>query len=144
MSSARRHQSHPQSAPGAFYVIHGECLSCGAPHAVAPDLIGWADDAMSHCVWKKQPETPDEWDQAFAAFEASEIGCYRYAGTDPAVAERIGFEFCDHPPPLRSRPHSFQPACDSTIHLYLTGNRTGAIARKLWTAARSWFQRIHS
>jgi hypothetical protein len=91
----RRFKSHPESAPGDFYVINGECISCGAPHAVAPDLIGWATTSgNAHCIWKKQPENEHELAQAIDAFAASCVGCYRYAGNDPAVMERIGLEYC--------------------------------------------------
>ena len=100
MASERRFEAHPQSAPGDFYVVNGECITCGAPHVVAPDLIGWADAEFSHCIWKKQPETPKELKQAFAAFDASDIGCYRYAGTDGSIMEKIGAEYCDHAPPV--------------------------------------------
>lgn len=77
------------------------CASpAGAPHAVAPDLIGWAQVGSGepdHCIWKKQPEREPEIEQAIMAFEASEIGCYRYAGTDPRVINRIGRDYCDNP-----------------------------------------------
>lgn len=86
---------HPKSVPGDFYVVNGMCLSCGAPHVVAPDLLGWADDEMSHCIWKKQPSTQEEFEQALAAFAASETECYRYAGNDPKVMARLGPDFCD-------------------------------------------------
>jgi len=95
-----RFKSHPQSAPGDFYVVNGECISCGAPHAVAPDLIGWAKVSpgeIDHCIWKKQPETEDEIEHAIMAFEALEVGCYRYAGTDRKIIKRIGREYCDNP-----------------------------------------------
>jgi hypothetical protein len=100
MGLDRRFRAHPQSAPGDFYVVNDECISCGAPHAVAPDLIGWAEvpeGNHDHCIWKKQPTTPDEFEQAVAAFDASEVGCYRYAGADPAIMSRIGLDYCDHP-----------------------------------------------
>jgi hypothetical protein len=57
--SKRKYEAHPESAPGDFYVVNGDCMTCGAPQAVAPDLIGWCE-GESHCVWKKQPETPAE------------------------------------------------------------------------------------
>lgn len=106
MDGERRFLAHPQSAPGDFYVVNHGCTACGAPHVVAPDLIGWAEQdgvEMDHCIWKKQPETPAEWAQAFAAFDASCVGCYRYAGADPTVMARIGTEFCDHLIPVRVR-----------------------------------------
>lgn len=95
--NVRRFKAHPQSAPGDFYVVNDECISCGAPHAVAPDLIGWAEGTeYLHCIWKKQPETSDEMEQALSTFDASEVGCYRYAGHDPAIMSRIGLDYCDH------------------------------------------------
>ena len=94
----RKFDAHPESAPGDFYVPNGECVSCGAPHTVAPDLIGWAGKPGSHCIWKKQPETQKELEQAFAAFDFNCVGCYRYAGTDTSIMERIGVDRCDHPP----------------------------------------------
>lgn len=106
--SARRYKGHPQSAPGDFYVVNGECLSCGVPHVLAPDLFGWeqTDDGepYGHCVWKKQPQTPDEIDRAIEVIHASEAGCHRYAGSDPSVGFRVGGEYCDHPSLAVARP----------------------------------------
>ena len=96
MAISPRFVSHPQSAPGDFYVVNQECVACGAPHAVAPDLIGWAKESdFDHCIWKKQPETVEELEQAFAAFDASCIAAYRYAGSDPAIISRLGADHCD-------------------------------------------------
>jgi hypothetical protein len=87
---------HPQSTPGDFYVENEMCMSCGVPHAVAPDLMAWVDGESSHCIWKKQPETPREVDQAIAVLETQELGCHRYAGDDPAILRRLSPEYCDH------------------------------------------------
>lgn len=85
-----------QSAPGDFYVDSSCCASCGVPQVVAPDLVGWTDPQKpSGCYWKKQPENPHELNQAFAIFDHQELGCHRYAGTDPGIQERIGKEHCD-------------------------------------------------
>ena len=65
---------------------------------VAPDLIGWGTTNRGICHWKKQPETPDEMHQAFAIFEGQEAGCHRYAGLNPEIQRRVGFENCDHAP----------------------------------------------
>lgn len=92
---ARPQERHPQSAPGDFYVVNNECMSCGAPHVVAPDLIGWVGDS-EHCIWKKQPENDRELEQAFEAFRYSCVCCYRYAGSDPKIIERLGSEYCDN------------------------------------------------
>ncbi|HEV8145382.1 MAG TPA: hypothetical protein VGP79_03335, partial [Bryobacteraceae bacterium] len=98
MSAEPKTRAHLQSAPGDFYVVNGECMSCGAPHEVAPDLIGWADAGLTHCIWKKQPETEAELQQALRAFDASCICGYRYAGSDPDIMVRIGFDNCDQAP----------------------------------------------
>jgi hypothetical protein len=69
--------------------------------------MGWTDDnKMSHCIWKKQPETPEELDQAVAVLEAQELGCHRYAGDEPAILKRISAAYCDHllPPQRKPRP----------------------------------------
>jgi hypothetical protein len=91
-------EREPQSVPGDFYVEKNMCLACGIPHVVAPDLVGWVDDAeRTHCYWKKQPETEQEMQQAFAIFDAQEAGCHRYAGHDQAIQERVGWGNCDYP-----------------------------------------------
>jgi hypothetical protein len=45
---------------------------------------------MGHCIWKKQPETAQEMQQALAAFDACCLGCYRYAGSDPNIIAKVG------------------------------------------------------
>jgi lipoprotein NlpI len=61
---------------------------------VAPDLVGWARDGYS-CIWRKQPETAAELEQAIAAVGTSCISGHRYAGTDPAIMRRVGLDCCD-------------------------------------------------
>ena len=78
----------PKSAPGDFYVVKGECLACGVPQVVAPDLVGWTGEKIPHCCWKKQPETQEELERAIAVLETQELECHRYAGTDPAILRR--------------------------------------------------------
>jgi hypothetical protein len=92
-----KHQAHPASAPGDFYVEDGMCLACGVPHLVAPSLIGWVEGPDSHCFWKKQPESVAELEQALAVFGAQDAGCHRYAGHDEAILRRVPSAFCDHP-----------------------------------------------
>src|ERR1700677_4749218 len=79
----REHE--PTSVSGDFYVENHCCTSCGVPQVVAPDLVGWIDEGMGHCYWKKQPETHEEMRQAFAIFDSQELGCHRYAGYDPEI-----------------------------------------------------------
>jgi hypothetical protein len=129
MNKKPRPIPHPASAPGDFYVENGVCLICGVPHVVAPDLIGWQDARMRHCIWKTQPETPKEFEQAFKVFEVQEAGCHRYAGTDQSILERIPPEFCDNP--LRPTP-AFHPSTRSrtpSTYFELLDQSTGFLLR---------------
>ncbi len=101
---------HPESAPGDFYVIHNQCLSCGVPHQVAPALIA-QDSVDRHCIWRKQPTTRTELEQAIAVLENQDVGCHRYAGDDPSILQRLPAECCDRPHPSSSRPsREYRPA----------------------------------
>ncbi|HEY6306008.1 MAG TPA: hypothetical protein VI488_06045 [Candidatus Angelobacter sp.] len=67
-------------------------ITCGAPHAVAPDLIAWDDDhegGHCHCYFKRQPETPDDVDRAIQAIDQSCCGALVYAGSDADMIKRI-------------------------------------------------------
>ena len=44
---------------GDFYVAKGECITCGAPEAEAPDLMAF-DEAAGSCYFGRQPSTPIE------------------------------------------------------------------------------------
>jgi hypothetical protein len=73
------------------------------PHAVAPELIGWAENVDTcHCVWKRQPQTAEEIEDAIGVILVSELACHRYAKDDQRVIDRLGWEFCDSP--LRTVP----------------------------------------
>ena len=89
-------EREPVSVPGDFYVESHCCTSCGVPQAVAPSLVGWKDEPMSHCYWMKQPETHEELHQAFLILDGQELGCHRYAGRDPEIQARLGPENCDN------------------------------------------------
>ncbi len=99
MPHGPKFEPHPQSVPGDFYVEKGQCLACGVPHVVAPDLVGWAEGKTSHCIWKKQPSTPAEVERAIAVLDAQELECHRYAGTDPSILNRVLSGYCDYPLP---------------------------------------------
>ena len=90
----RKFGSYPENAPGAFYVEKDLCITCRAPEAVAPDLIGFHKDqsgsnARSHCYFKKQPETSAEIECAIKAVSANCCGSFRYAGSDREVIKRL-------------------------------------------------------
>jgi len=103
MASEEGPEPQLQSAPGDFYVENECCVGCGVPQVVAPDLVGWREESVPHCYWKKQPETADEVRQALAIFDSQEAGCHRYAGSDPAIQASVGAENCDHPRGLFTR-----------------------------------------
>ncbi|HZV87601.1 MAG TPA: hypothetical protein VFF95_08650 [Candidatus Binatus sp.] len=105
------------------------CISCGVPHVVAPNLMGWTGDKMSHCVWKKQPETPEELHQAIAVLEVQELGCHRYAGDDPAILKRISAAYCDHLLPPQRKPRPVIQSGGVPIHFRLLDERDSFLAR---------------
>ena len=128
MARAPKFSPHPRSAPGDFYVEKGQCLAFGVPHVVARDLVGWADEKLSYCFWKKQPETPAELKRAIAVLEAQELGCHRYAGTDPAILNRFSSAYCDYP----MQPQSVTEEPEAPLpHFALLDSRPGLLVR-LW------------
>lgn len=90
--SKRRYEAHPGSAPGDFYRVCDECVSCGVPQSVAPDLSGSTEDG--HCYWKKQPETPEELERALDVINGSCVAAHHYAGNDMAITSRIKLDLC--------------------------------------------------
>ncbi len=92
--SKRRYEAHPESAPGDFYVVNDECISCGVPHSVAPELMGWAE-SQGHCIWKRQPQTPQEIRHAIDVVLVSDVECHRYAGDDEQIIAELGRQYCD-------------------------------------------------
>lgn len=132
MCIGRIHVPYPtsNSSPAIRTVVNGECLSCGAPRAVAPQVVGWASPSEDHCIWTKRPETPEQLDQAIAVFDVQEVGCHRYAGTDPTILSRISPEYCDRPTePYRF--FSFQPSAPDVFE-FSYGKRKGTVLSRLW------------
>ena len=83
----REHNPYPKNAPGPFYVGDGECITCGAPEAAAPDLIEF--DETPHCYFRRQPETVLELEDAIEAIRVSCCGGVHYGGSDPVILTRI-------------------------------------------------------
>jgi hypothetical protein len=79
------------NAPGSFYVENQECMACGYPHVLAPDLMEWERDECreSHCYFKKQPETAYELVQAIKAIRGSCCGALQNNGNDPEILKRL-------------------------------------------------------
>ena len=93
-------QRYPANVPGPFYVANGECISCMAPEAAAPTLMGYEespDGKTGHCFFKKQPVGPEETDLAVHAVRIACCAALRYGGADPDVLGQLGSESCDQP-----------------------------------------------
>jgi hypothetical protein len=111
MSSQLRLASN---CPGPFYGIGG-CTACGAPEAEAPTLLSELTDENWETYFVRQPETPEELEQACRAVQSCCLDALRYGGTDPAIIRRLGnsANYCDHllPPeprgPLPNPPRAF-------------------------------------
>lgn len=89
---SRSHQPHPKNAPGDFYVLHKECIICGVPQYLAPELIAWEMDAKGrpdHCYFRKQPETALELVHTIEAMQGCCSGALRYGGSDPEIIEKL-------------------------------------------------------
>jgi hypothetical protein len=83
-----RDDAHPNNVPGPFYVLNEWCTLCGVPEW-APELFAFDVGPTSHCWVKRQPETRAELDQMIDVMAGQEFVCIRYAGTDPAIIERL-------------------------------------------------------
>ena len=80
----------PRNVPGPFYVENQCCISCHAPYSEAPDIMAHDDGERGyHCHFKKQPETPEEFERAVMACVVSCVRAVRYAGNDPAILKRF-------------------------------------------------------
>lgn len=126
MAGVPKFVPHPKSARGEFYVVKGECLACGVPLVVAPDLVGWTGEKIPHCYWKKQPETPAELERAIGVLEAQELGCHRYAGADPAILGRLSSTDCDYP---KQSPSVIQQTDPAPPRFALLDDRPGPLTR---------------
>jgi hypothetical protein len=97
--------SSPRAAEGDFYTIPENCITCGGPHVEAPTLLDWhekgADSTYTHCIFNRQPTTPEELEAAIRAMKASCVNNLRYRGRDMQILklmEARGLRSqCDHP-----------------------------------------------
>jgi hypothetical protein len=85
-------QPHRMNAPGPFHVINQDCMTCGYPHVLTPNLMAWEMDSEgreAHCYFHKQPQTSQEIEQAVNAVKGSCCGALRYAGSDREILKRL-------------------------------------------------------
>ena len=95
-------EAHPKNAPGPFYVAEGECVGCGVPTEIAPDIFG-SDDrgptSVARCFVRAQPCTAEALAEIVRAMTTAEVDCIRYRGCDPktiAELDRQGLlHLCD-------------------------------------------------
>lgn len=92
-----------KNVPGPFYTT-GECMSCGVPESMAPELLAPFDDENSDTYFLRQPTTPEEIEHACQALEVCCADALRYGGDDPVILERLANSptVCDHLLPKKS------------------------------------------
>ena len=104
---------HNHNVDGPFYVVDGECLSCGAPELHAPELM--SHDSHGHCFFARQPSSPHETNEAIESTWASCCGALRYGGTDDGILIRLAelglAEQCDFR--LKQEPKRRERTCVS-------------------------------
>jgi hypothetical protein len=99
---------HRHNADGPFYVVNGDCMSCGAPEMHAPELM--SHDSHGHCFFTRQPASLHETDEAIESTWSSCCGALRYGGTDDGVLIRLAelglAEQCDFRLKLDPKPRA--------------------------------------
>jgi hypothetical protein len=87
-------QRVPENAPGDFYVQADLCTCCCIPHNDAPELLNAVTDGMETCYFRRQPQTPEEVEQAIMAISVSCVGGPRYGGSDQSIIRRLHEKGC--------------------------------------------------
>jgi hypothetical protein len=85
------------SAPGPFYIIKDQCITCSLPPETAPNNVryherpctGCSTSSTDHCVVTRQPETAEELDRMIQVVASSCVAAFRYCGTDPEILRRL-------------------------------------------------------
>ena len=85
------------SAPGPFYVIKDQCITCSLPTETAPENIRYHErpcmscptSLTEHCIVTRQPETAEELDGMIEVVRGSCVAAYRYCGTDAEILHRL-------------------------------------------------------
>lgn len=85
------------SAPGPFYVIKDQCITCSLPTETEPENIRYHErpctscptSLTENCVVTRQPETPEELAHMIEVVAGSCVAAYRYDGTDAEILRRL-------------------------------------------------------
>jgi hypothetical protein len=91
------YEREERSAPGPFYVVKNQCITCSLPTNTAPENIQYqrtacadcAEGKISHCAVIRQPETSEELNHMIEVVQSSCIAAYRYCGTDSEILRRL-------------------------------------------------------
>jgi hypothetical protein len=90
-------EREPESAPGPFYVVKNQCITCSLPVQTAPENIKYherpctncPESRTEHCIVIRQPETAEEIARMVEVVVGSCVAAYRYCGTDPEILRRL-------------------------------------------------------
>jgi len=102
--------THPnrtsKNVQGDFYTVgywhdseeFGECLDCCLPESLAPKLLADIENEDTYTHFIRQPETPDEIEQACEACESCCVSALRYGGENLEIIARFenNPEYCDY------------------------------------------------
>lgn len=67
----------------------GDCLTCGGPESVAPDLLAELNESNITTYFVKQPKTADEIDRDCLALRHCCVDALRYGGSDISIIRQL-------------------------------------------------------
>lgn len=76
----------------------GDCLACGGPEGVAPQLLAELNLSNSKTYFVRQPITEPERELACLAIEHCCVSALQYGGTDRTIISRLDNDphYCDY------------------------------------------------
>src|SRR5262245_36367781 len=81
VASSGQQERCPEDRGGDFYTACTQCVTCDVPHVEAPGLMAYVthpERRVGHCVFTRQPKSPEEIESAIDAMCASEVCGIRY------------------------------------------------------------------
>jgi hypothetical protein len=106
-------EREPENAPGPFYVVKDQCITCSLPVETAPETIRYhetpsercPEGCADHCYVSRQPETPEEVDRMIEVVADSCISAYRYCGSNEQHSNSNSSGFLHSRTSHRARPN---------------------------------------